>query len=126
MDLIRLIVKELILIEGQEQIKTFRGRLPPEGPYYHGTSTALNINDILLPPSETGKQTEKRIQRKGKVFLTTDLEYAQSYAQRAVKVWGGSPIVFEVIPLDNIKQISGRPGQSAFHTTKAKIINVVQ
>lgn len=113
-----------VLLEELE-IKKFRGRLPPEGPYYHGTTTAFGITDTLLPPSETGKQTEKRVQRKGKVFITTDLEYAHSYARRAVKQWGGNPVVFEVQPLEILKQISGRPGQSAFYTNRAKILKVV-
>lgn len=128
MNLIREYINELLLVEDNNlgtSIKTFRGRLPPEGPYYHGTSTALNITDNLLPPSETGKQTERRVQRKGKIFLTTDLEYAKSYAERAVKVWGGKPVVFEVIPIENLKQMSGRPGQSVFHSTKVKIKQIV-
>jgi hypothetical protein len=104
---------------------TFRGRPPPEGPFYHGTTTALEIGEELLPPTQTGRQTEPRGQRRGKVFLTTDLEYAESYARRAVREWGGEPLVLEVAPTGPVKQISGRPGASAFHSTGALVKRVI-
>jgi hypothetical protein len=103
---------------------TFRGHLPPQGTYYHGTSTALGIQDRILPPTETGKQTESRVQRRGKVFLTVDFEYAQSYANRAVREWGGQPVVFEVTPMGPVKQISGTPGKTAFYTEGAQVNRV--
>lgn len=105
----------------------FRGRLPPGGPYYHGTTTAfgLDVGSPLLPPAETGRLTEQRRQRRSKVFLTTDLDYALSYARRAAHVWGGAPLVFEVIPTGTVKQISGRPGATAYHSTGAVVERVV-
>ena len=101
---------------------TFRGRPVPSGAFYHGTSTALDIQGELLPPEVTGRLTEYRKRRKGKVFFTQDLDHAWSYARRAVAEWGGSPVVLLVEPYPEVKQISGREGKTAFHAQRARVL----
>lgn len=108
-----------------ENNPTWRGREVPEKPFYHGTTTALEIGDFILPPKQTGKQTEPRVQRRGKIFLTQDLDYAYQYANIATKKWGGEPVVYEVIPDGYVKQIAGPP-KSAFHAEKAKIYKKIE
>lgn len=76
--------------------------------YYHGTSSALPIGEEILPAAVTGKLTEFRLQRRHKVFLTTNKDTAKVYAKRAAKLWGGSPVVYEVRPVGAVKTISKR------------------
>jgi len=90
----------------------YRGRPISPGPYYHGTSTALNIQHKILPPEKTKVQTERRIQRLNKVFFTNNIEAAWHYAKKASKKWGNNPCVFTIEPCGKIKQMSGE--QSLF------------
>ncbi len=100
----------------------FRGKSVDPGPYYHGTSTALGIKGEILPPKVTGKQTEPRRQRRGKVFFTNSVESARIYAQRAVKKWGGDPVVYRITPIGPLKQISRRGSLGpAFHASGATV-----
>jgi len=58
------------------------------------------------------------------VFLTVDLDYAKSYARRAVSKWGGKPM--EVEPIEPVKQFAGRPGKTAFHAPGATVKRVMR
>lgn len=104
----------------------YRGKETEAGPYFHGTSTSLKIEREILPPNDTGKQTERRAQRLGKVFFTNNIESAHFYARRAVKKWGGNPVVYTIAPKGSIKQISRRWNNfgPAFHATSASIVGV--
>ncbi len=112
---------------------TFRGKLPEPGPYYHGTSTALDIRDELLPPTMTGKQTEPRAQRRGKVFFTNSLISAKHYAKIAVNQWGGEPVIYRIEPAGPIKQISSLRSNKpdahlygpAFHACGAEVLEKI-
>ena len=75
---------------------------------YHGTSDALNVSigDALLPPKETEVQTEPRMQRRGRVFLTSNKNAAHTYARRAVRKWGGNPIIIIADPIGEVKQMT--------------------
>jgi hypothetical protein len=85
--------------------------------YYHGTSTACNINFKLLPPEETNVLQEKgRKKNLGRVFFTEDLGLARVYAGRAVKRFGGTPVVFRVIPMGDIECLSEKKGASVYHS----------
>ena len=67
--------------------------------YYHGTSSALNIESRLLPPSETHILREDFRQRdRDIVFLTLSESFAWSYAIKSCAKFGGSPVVYVVEP----------------------------
>ena len=67
--------------------------------YYHGTSSALNIKNLLLPPSESGVIREDfRKRNLNEVFLTTSKLSALRYAVKAAARFGGVPVVYEVEP----------------------------
>ena len=91
--------------------------------YYHGTSTALGMTS-LQPASETGKQTEIRTQRRHRVFFTSNVVSAMTYARRAVNKWGGAPVVFRVEPNGSVKRLSshGPPFGPVFHASSARIV----
>jgi len=95
---------------------------------YHGTSTALNVGKEIRPAKATGKQTETRLQRRHKVFFTTNQESAMTYARRASRKWGGEPIVLEVEPFGLVKQLSkrGPPLGPVYHSDGATVVRVVE
>lgn len=67
--------------------------------FYHGTSTNIKINNILLPPSETGLLREDfRKNLRDKVFVTISKPSAIRYAKRAVEQFGGEAIIYIVKP----------------------------
>lgn len=67
--------------------------------YYHGTSSALKIRKLILPPSETGILREEwRKKYIDKVFFTTSPLSAAKFAKKAVVKYGGEPIIFRVLP----------------------------
>ena len=62
--------------------------------FYHGTSDALNIGKLLLPPVITENLREDwRTKHHDKVFFTTSLLSAEMYAKKACKKYGGKPVV---------------------------------
>jgi len=70
-----------------------------EQKYYHGTSTALNISNFLLPPTETDCIREDyRKNNRDLVYITSSLGSAERYAWKAVKKFGGKPIIYQVEP----------------------------
>lgn len=67
--------------------------------FYHGTSTNLKINKILLPPITTSIQREGwRKKFIDKVFITNSIKSAKMYAKKACQKYGGKPIVYQVKP----------------------------
>jgi|2_EtaG_2_1085320.scaffolds.fasta_scaffold36710_2 hypothetical protein len=92
--------------------------------YYHGTSSALGITTHIRPAAETNKQTEPRRQRRHRVFFTTNLEAARTYARRSVRQWGGEPIIHRIAPEGDVKHLSKRvwPLGPVQHATGAAVI----
>ena len=71
--------------------------------FYHGTSSNLKIKHKLVSPSISGKLAETgRGKNLDKVFFTTSFKYAQIYAKKSVQKFGGEPIVFRVMPPQNL------------------------
>lgn len=68
--------------------------------FYHGTSDALDIERMILPPEITGNQREEwRKKYHDKVFFTSSLLSAEKYAKKACNKYGGSPIIYTVKPI---------------------------
>jgi hypothetical protein len=88
--------------------------------FYHGTSDAVFKGHKLLPPSETGVISEQgRKKNLDKVFFTSDYGLAKIYAGRAINVFGGSPVVLRVIPMDDVETINSTKGASVYCTSWA-------
>ena len=95
--------------------------------FYHGTSTALCITTVLLPPEKSERLAE--VGRKinlDKVFFTRDQRSAGIYARKAVKRFGGKPIVLEVEPTGDIVEIQNTPGTTVYMSDCAKVLQVIQ
>lgn len=84
--------------------------------FYHGTSTAAEIDFMLMPPSETGVLSETgRKKNLGRVFMTEDLGLAKIYAGRASRSYGGEAIIYRVVcPVDVICMRDDK-GASVYH-----------
>lgn len=86
-----------------------------EGPFYHGTSTNLDIEDKLLPPDMTDTIAEiGRKKNLDKVFFTSDYRSAHIYAQKATKAFGGQPIVYRVHPVGEIEIVQQKAGTTVY------------
>lgn len=71
--------------------------------YYHGTSTACQVGDILLPPSDTQRLREHfRKKHLDSVFLTISLRSAEMYAKKACAYFGGTPVVYKASPVGDV------------------------
>lgn len=67
--------------------------------YYHGTSTALGITDMIEPPLDTNViREESRKNNRNVVYVTSSLGTATKFAVRAAQKFGGTPVVYEVEP----------------------------
>lgn len=67
--------------------------------FYHGTSTNLNIDKVILPPIITSIQREEwRNKFIDKVFITNSMKSAKMYAKKACQKYSGKPIVYQVKP----------------------------
>lgn len=67
--------------------------------FYHGTSTALDVGQVLLPANETTVLREEfRKKLRNVVFITTSMVSAERYAKKAVQRFGGQPVVYTVKP----------------------------
>ena len=67
--------------------------------YYHGTSIA-GLQEIL-PPAETGYLREGfRRKFRDCVFVTPLRKSAEAYARKCAATFGGSPVVYEVRPVN--------------------------
>ena len=85
--------------------------------YYHGSSTACGIDYMLLPPEDSGfLQEEGRKKNLDKVFFTTDLGSARIYAGRAVNRFGGSPVIYRVIPMGRVTCLTNVVGSSVYYS----------
>ena len=85
--------------------------------YYHGSSdSVLDPHGFrLLPPNMTGKIQEKgRKKNLDRIFVTTDPKSAQIYAGRAVRRFGGKPLVVRAIPMGDVEPVNTRPGTSVY------------
>lgn len=75
--------------------------------FYHGTSSNLNINKVILPPTETQIQRESWRQKlTDKVFITNSIKSAIMYAKKACDRYGGNPKVYQVDPNGNVEYIN--------------------
>ena len=68
--------------------------------FYHGTTDAVNIKRVLLPPTYTNNLREDwRKKYRNMVFFTTSLLSASKFARKACGKYGGNPVVYEVRPI---------------------------
>ena len=74
--------------------------------FYHGTSDALKITN-LLPPCEPGILREDwRKDLVNKVFFTDSLYSARKFAKKACAKFGGNPIVYVIQPTGDIWHVN--------------------
>lgn len=66
--------------------------------YYHGTSSKLKINRLILPNIYTKIIREDRSKNNDVVYITTSKVSAEYYANKAVEKFGGYPIIYRVNP----------------------------
>lgn len=72
---------------------------------FHGTTDAIQIKSRLLPSIETGYLRESfRHKNLDVVFLTISKKSAEHYAKKAVKRYGGNPIIYKATPNGFIEQ----------------------
>ena len=75
--------------------------------FYHGTSSVLQIDNILLPPYITYvKREEWRNKFDDKVFITNSVKSAIMYAKKACRKYGGKPVIYQVKPQDYLENIN--------------------
>lgn len=97
--------------------------------YYHGTNLGdLKPGSLVLPPSKTGRVSEKgRKVNLDKVFFTKDPRSALIYAGRAVQSFGGgTPTVYQVEPQGPISIVNDDPGTTVFYSPYAKVVGKVK
>lgn len=91
--------------------------------FYHGSSVELEPGDLILPPSKTGKVSEKgRKKNLDMVFFTKDPRSALIYAGRAVQSLGGEPFVYLVEPQGSVEALNTNPGTTVFYAPYAKVV----
>lgn len=91
--------------------------------FYHGSSVELEPGDLILPPSKTGKVSEKgRKKNLDMVFFTKDPRSALIYAGRAVQSLGGEPFVYLVEPQGSVEVLNANPGTTVFYAPYAKVV----
>lgn len=72
---------------------------------FHGTTDAIPIKDRVLPSTETGYLRESfRHKNLDVVFLTVSKASAEYYAKKAVKQYGGNPVIYNATPEGVIEQ----------------------
>jgi hypothetical protein len=90
--------------------------------FFHGTSSALGISDELLPPGQTLVLSEAgRLRNLDKVFFTADEGSARIYAAKAVKRFGGKPVVLKVRPKGSMVVLQASKGTTVFMADSATI-----
>lgn len=100
---------------------------PEARTYYHGTSDAIDVGDRLLPPDMTGMISEVgRKRNTHRVFFTADIKSAKIYAGRAVRQFGGRPVVYEIAPVGEIEVLNHQAGTSVLAADWAYIKRKVQ
>ena len=76
--------------------------------YYHGTSDIFETGAYILPASRTHILREDwRKKDLDVVFSTISYKSAYMYAKKAAEKYGGSPVVYRVIPLGNVHYRGG-------------------
>ena len=88
--------------------------------YFHGGNRKLHVGDYVLPPTETGVEgmIGNPLYRPDRVYVTIDINDAQSYASAAP-----NPVVYEVVPEGMIEADPDHLGSNiSFACPKAKII----
>ena len=99
----------------------------PIGPFYHGTSSNVDIGDRLLPPHMTGTLSEVgRKKNLDLVFFTADKSSARVYAGRSVRKFGGDPVIYKVHPVGDIRVLNTDKGTSVYAAPWAYVENLVQ
>lgn len=90
--------------------------------FYHGTSSAIQIQKCLLPPIITNIKREGwRKKYVDKVFFTTSLATAKKFAKKACEKYGGIPTVYIVRPIGEFfNTINGE-----FIADRAKVIEKI-
>jgi len=79
--------------------------------FFHGTNKRFSPGDLILPPSVTGASAPTRAEygddwyqdlpeHHNRVFVSTDQDEANYYADRATKHFGGTPSIYHVEPID--------------------------
>lgn len=87
--------------------------------FYHGTTSALGIKDYIVPPSESGVLREPwRKKFLNCVFFTPSLLSAEGYAKKAVKKYGGTPVIYIVKPIGLV----GNPVNNEYVADSAKVV----
>ena len=88
--------------------------------FYHGSSSHANIENMLLPPCESGTISEKgRKKNLNKVFFTTDKGLAKIYAGRAANSIGGNGVLYRVVMPINVTCMNDTQGASVYHADYA-------
>lgn len=88
--------------------------------FYHGTTTAANIDYKLLPPNHTNVISEKgRKKNLGRIFFTKDLGLAKIYAGRAARSIGGDPVVYRVVSPIDVVCMNDTKGATVYHAEGA-------
>ncbi|AHE63459.1 hypothetical protein ZZ1p0068 [Acinetobacter phage ZZ1] len=84
--------------------------------FYHGSSSACGIENMLLPPIVSDTLSEKgRNKNLDRVFFTADLGLAKVYAGRACNQFGGEPKIYRVVcPVDMVC-MNDTKGASVYH-----------
>lgn len=99
---------------------------PQHKVYYHGSSTAAGISDMLLPPEQSGKLSEAgRLKNLDRVFFTEDKGSARIYAGRACRQFGGEPVLYRVIPMTAPVCINATPGSTVYHSGWAFVERII-
>lgn len=84
--------------------------------FYHGSSSLSNIENMLLPPSETNVISEKgRKKNLDRVFFTADIGLAKIYAGRAARSIGGKPVLYRVVSPVDVVCMNDTAGASVYH-----------
>lgn len=86
--------------------------------FYHGTTDALPICGMVLPPDVTSVQREFRVKDTDKVFFTNSAKSARYYAKKAAMKFGGNPILLVVEPVGRYTPTN----DTEFISKKAKIV----
>lgn len=93
--------------------------------FFHGTSSALDISNELLPPGQTSVLSEAgRLRNLDKVFFTSDEGSARIYADKAVKRFGGKPVVLKVRPKGSMLVLQAAKGTTVFMADSAIIHSI--
>lgn len=84
--------------------------------FYHGSCSIAGIDNMLLPPKNSGVISEKgRNKNLNRIFFTKDIGLAKIYAGRASKSIGGDPVLYRVVAPVDVVCMNDANGASVFH-----------